>query len=145
MLFVFCCLPFWVYWYIYIIICLLYILLYTHVIICIYTYILWLEIIGYKCSLARMLLFFNYLFIYSFIYLFLVALGLHSVLRLTLVVASKGYSLLWCMGFSFQWLILLQNTGSRCKLLYLQHMNSVVNSLWALGYADFSYCGMHDQ
>ena len=108
-----------------------------------------------------MLLFFNYLFIYSFIYLFLVALGLHSVLRLSLVVASKGYSLLWCMGFSFQWLILLQNTGSRCKLLYLQHMNSVVNScelqgmrtsvtaacmissycLWARECVGFSSCG----
>ena len=33
--------------------------------------------------------------------------------RLSLVVASGGYSLLWCMGFSLQWLLLLQGTGSR--------------------------------
>ena len=28
-------------------------------------------------------------------------------------VASGGYSSLWCMGFSLQWLLLLQSTGSR--------------------------------
>ena len=34
--------------------------------------------------------------------------------RLSLVAASGGYSLLWCTGFSLQWLLLLQSTGSRC-------------------------------
>ena len=34
--------------------------------------------------------------------------------RLSLVVASRGYSLLRCTGFSLQWLLLLGSTGSRC-------------------------------
>ena len=42
-----------------------------------------------------------------FIYLFLAACGL------SLVVASGGYSLLWCTGFSLRWLLLLRSTGSR--------------------------------
>ena len=33
--------------------------------------------------------------------------------RLSLVAVS-GYSLLWSLGFSLQWLLLLQSTGSRC-------------------------------
>ena len=33
---------------------------------------------------------------------------------LSLVVASGGYSSLRCAGFSLQWLLLLQSTGSRC-------------------------------
>ena len=33
---------------------------------------------------------------------------------LSLVAAGGGYSLLWCVGFSLQWLLLLQSTGSRC-------------------------------
>ena len=32
---------------------------------------------------------------------------------LPLVGASRGYSSLQCVGFSFQWLLLLWNTGSR--------------------------------
>ena len=38
---------------------------------------------------------------------------------LSLVVASGGYSSLWCAGFSLQWLLLLRSTGSR-------HAGSVV-------------------
>ena len=33
--------------------------------------------------------------------------------RLFLVAASGGYSSLRCVGFSLQWLLLLQSTGSR--------------------------------
>ena len=33
--------------------------------------------------------------------------------RLSLVAASGGYSLLWCVGFSLWWLLLLRSTGSR--------------------------------
>ena len=33
--------------------------------------------------------------------------------RLSLVVASRGYSSLQCVGFSLQWLLLLWSTGSR--------------------------------
>ena len=49
------------------------------------------------------------LFVYFWLCLFFVA-----VLRLSLVVASGGYSSLWYMGFSLQWLLLLWSTGSRC-------------------------------
>ena len=35
--------------------------------------------------------------------------------KLSLVVASRGYSLLWSAGFSLQWLLLLQSMGSRRK------------------------------
>ena len=55
------------------------------------------------------------LFIYLFIYLFY--FWLHwvfvAVCRLSLVAASRDYSLLHCAGFSLQWLLLLQSTGSR--------------------------------
>ena len=34
--------------------------------------------------------------------------------RLSLVVASRGYSSLWCTGFSLRWLLLLRSMGSRC-------------------------------
>ena len=43
-----------------------------------------------------------------FIYLFFLA-----VRGLSLLAASRGSSLLWCAGFSLQWLLLLQSTGSR--------------------------------
>ena len=33
---------------------------------------------------------------------------------LSLVVESRGYSSLWCAGFSLGWLLLLQSMGSRC-------------------------------
>ena len=36
-----------------------------------------------------------------------------AVRRLSLVVASGGYSSLQCVGFSLQWLLLLRSTGSR--------------------------------
>ena len=38
-----------------------------------------------------------------------------SLLRVgfSLVEASRGYSSSWCAGFSLQWLLLLQSTGSR--------------------------------
>ena len=36
-----------------------------------------------------------------------------AVRGLSLVVASGGYSSLWCAGFSSRWLLLLRSTGSR--------------------------------
>ena len=59
------------------------------------------------------------------IYLFLVALVFIAVRGLSLVVASGDYSSLWCVGFSLQWLLSLQSTGSR--------------------FAGFSRCGMQAQ
>ena len=50
-----------------------------------------------------------YLFIYFWLHWVFVA-----VHGLSLAVASGGCSLLRCAGFSLWWLLLLQNTGSRC-------------------------------
>ena len=60
---------------------------------------------------SKVFFFFNR-FIYLFIYFGLcwVFVAVH---RLSLVVASWGYSLLWCVGFSLWWLLLLQSMGSR--------------------------------
>ena len=60
------------------------------------------------------------LFIYLWLrWVFVAARGL------SLVAASGGYSLLRCVGFSLQWLLLLQSIGSR--------------------HAGFSSCGMRAQ
>ena len=47
------------------------------------------------------------------IYLFLALLGLHCLVGFSLIVASRGCSLLRCAGFSLWWLLLLRSTGSR--------------------------------
>ena len=65
------------------------------------------------------------LFIYLFIYLFWLRWVFVIVQRLSLVVASGGYSSLQCAGFSLRWLLLLQSMGSR--------------------WAGFSSCGTHAQ
>ena len=51
---------------------------------------------------------FIYLFIYFWLRWVFVA---HMVL--SLVAASRGYSWLWCMGFSLWWLLFLWSMGSR--------------------------------
>ena len=58
------------------------------------------------------------LFMYLFIYLFILFIfGCVGSLLLragfSLVAASGGYSSLRCAGFSLQWLLLFQSTGSR--------------------------------
>ena len=66
--------------------------------------------------------FFNkfYLFIYFWLHWVFVAAR-----RLSLVVASGGYSSLPCAGFSLQWLILLWSTGSRhAGLVAPRHVGS---------------------
>ena len=45
--------------------------------------------------------------------LFLAALGLRCCARASLVALSRGYSSLWCAGFSLWWLLLLWSMGSR--------------------------------
>ena len=62
-------------------------------------------------------------FIYLFIYGCVGSLLLHA--GFSLVAASRGYSSLWCAGFSLRWLLLLRITGSRR--------------------AAFSSCGTRDQ
>ena len=57
------------------------------------------------------------IFFNKFIYFIFIYFWLHwvfiAVCGLSLVVASGGYSSLWCAGFSLQWLLLLQSTSSR--------------------------------
>ena len=65
--------------------------------------------------------YFPYLFVCLFVYLWLHWVFV-AACGLSLVVASGGYSSLWCTGFSLQWLLLLRSMGSRR--------------------ADFSSCGM---
>ena len=48
-----------------------------------------------------------------FFFLFFGCVGSSLLHRLSLVVLSRGYSSLWCMGHSLQWLLLLRSTGSR--------------------------------
>ena len=62
-------------------------------------------------DLRSFFLFFTNLFI-LFIYFWMhwVFVAVHG---LSLVVASGGYSSLWCTGISLQWLLLLQSMGSR--------------------------------
>ena len=57
---------------------------------------------------------FSFSFFFKFIYLYF---WLHwvfvAVRGLSLVAVRGGYSLLQCVGFSLQWLLLLQSMGSR--------------------------------
>ena len=56
-----------------------------------------------------------YLFIYFIIiFIFWLRWVFVAAWRLSLVVVSRGYSLLRCMGFSLRWLLLLRSMGSWC-------------------------------
>ena len=68
---------------------------------------------------------FFFFFLKDLILLIFGCIGSSLLHGLSLVVASRGYSSLWCMGFSLQWLLLLGSMGSRC--------------------AGFSSCGMRAQ
>ena len=56
-------------------------------------------------------------FLFKLLFILSIYFWLHWVFvaapRLSLVVASGGYSSLWCLGFSLRWLLLLWSTGSR--------------------------------
>ena len=50
-----------------------------------------------------------------------------ALLQLSLAEASGGYSWLWCVGFSLQWFLFVQSTGSRVlRLQQLQPEGSAV-------------------
>ena len=66
------------------------------------------------------------LFIYFWLHWVFVA-----VRRLSLVVASRGYSSLQCTGFSLQWLLLLQSTGSR--RMGFSSCSTQAQKLWLVG------------
>ena len=52
-------------------------------------------------------------YLYLFIYFYFWLRWVFAACRLSLVAASRGYSLLPCTGFSLPWLLLLQSTGSK--------------------------------
>ena len=56
---------------------------------------------------------YNFFKINLFIFNFWLCWVFVAALRLSIVAASRGYSLLQCAGFSLRWLLLLQSTGSR--------------------------------
>ena len=56
----------------------------------------------------------RWLFVFN---LFLSVLGLNCCMGFSLVVASRGYSLVVVLNFSLQWLLLLRSTESRAHRL----------------------------
>ena len=58
-----------------------------------------------------------FLFLKTNLFIIFIYFWLHWVFvaarGFSLVAASGGYSLLWCSGFSSQWILLLRSTGSR--------------------------------
>ena len=77
----------------------------------------------------------SFFLIYIFIYLFIFYFWLHWVFaaahRLSVVVASGGYSLLWCAGFSLRWLLLLRSTDSRHARF--RSCGAWAHQLWLVG------------
>ena len=68
----------------------------------------------------------NYVFIYLWLHWVFTA-----VRGLSLVAASRGYSLLQCTGFSLWWLLLLQSMGSRC--MGFSSCGTQAQQLWLTG------------
>ena len=62
-------------------------------------------------------------FFFFFLWLRWVFVAVH---RLSLVVASGGYSSLQCAGFSLRWLLVAQHRLQVCGLQQLQHAGSIV-------------------
>ena len=54
-----------------------------------------------------------YYYYYYYYLLFLAVLGLHCCTQAFFSCGSRGYSSLWCSGFSLRWLLLFRSTGSR--------------------------------
>ena len=71
------------------------------------------------------------LFILLFVYFWLRWVFV-AMCGLSLVAASGGYSSLWCVGFSLQWLLLLQSTGSRCA--GFSSCGTWAQQLWLVGF-----------
>ena len=71
-------------------------------------YVIKYSLIFMTMKMAFTLFFKIYLFIYFWLRWVFVAAR-----RLSLVVVSRGYSSLRCMGFSLRWLLLLRSTDSR--------------------------------
>ena len=70
------------------------------------------------CGILEMsLLFINQIIPLKKFYLLILFLAVFSLCCCTRAFSScseRGYSLLWCAGFSLWWLLLLRSVGSRC-------------------------------
>ena len=67
------------------------------------------------------------------ILIFICGCTIHNAMcGLSLVAVNRGYSLLWCSGFSLWWLLLLQSTGSRPMSFSSCSMWVSSCSFWAL-------------
>ena len=67
------------------------------------------------CGVRATTEFFCFCFCFLFVFIFFWLRWVFAAMcGLSLVVASGGYSLLWCVGFSLRWLLLLWSMDSRC-------------------------------
>ena len=94
-------------------------------------------------------------FLSSVLFFYFLNFWLHwvfvTVFRLPLVAASRGYSSLWCAGFSLRWLLLLWSTGSRCmgfsscdtwaQQLWLMGSRAQAQQLWHMGLVALRHVG----
>ena len=66
------------------------------------------------CGISPFLSFFFFINLFIYIFYFWLRWVFVAARRLSLVAASRSYSLLHCTGFSLRWLLLLLSTGCRC-------------------------------
>ena len=78
-----------------------------------------------------------------YLFLFLAVLGLRGYLQAFSSAASWAYSLLWCLCFSLQWLLLLWSVGPWCVDFSSCDSGSraQVQLLWCLGLAVLWHVG----
>ena len=86
---------------------------------------------------------YSFFFFNNFLKILFIYFWLHQVFiaarRLSLAVASGGYSSLWCAGFSLRWLLLLQSTGSR--LVGFSSCSTWAQWLWRTGLVALRHVG----
>ena len=68
------------------------------------------HLVGEKERVPLALFLKNVFILFIYFWLRCVFIAVHS---LSLVAVSRGYSSLWCAGFSLRWLLLLRSMGSR--------------------------------
>ena len=91
---------------------------------------------GEKFFCASFFSFFKKINLFIYFWLCWVFVAAHG---LSLVAASRGYSLLRCAGFSLRWLLLLQSTGSRPA--GFSSCSTQAQLLWHTGLADPRHVG----
>ena len=74
----------------------------------------------------------HFIFKLYYLLLFLVSVGLCCLLGLSLIVVSRDYSSLRCLGFSVWWLLLLWSTGSHVAFRTCILWASLPRGVWNL-------------